>query len=312
MVELAHASERINVDGAQVGTWSARLAGDDVKLSGRCPACRHETNAVVALQAAGLESAASDTPEELTVSVACLCRRAHPDRPDDGPAGCGRFWSLLLRIQPDAVTVSPANDRELDDASDAWREATTSQATSVRSAAEKWLAGITALYGLFGLASVGIARDSVAALPLSGRIAVGSAAAVAVCLAGWAVIDAYRAAYGWPVVTAVHDNDELRAWYAGRRAVGIRAARQLGAAVRKAAASLAALVIVVGLLWFVPPAPASEPLLQISRVDDSMVCGTVVTSRSPASLRLRRPGGETVVVPAGDIVAVKPVRSCPG
>ncbi|WP_433125332.1 hypothetical protein ACQPWW_22550 [Micromonospora sp. CA-240977] len=312
MVELPHASERVTVDDARAGTWSARLAGDDVKLSGRCPGCRHETNAVVALRTAALEGAAPDPPEELTVSIACHCRQPHSGRPDDALAGCGRFWNLLLRIGPDAVIVSPAGDPELDVASDAWREATAAQVTDVRNAAEKWIGGIAASYGLFGLAGVGIAKESVAALPLPGRIAVAIAVAVAVALAGWAIVDAYRAAYAWPVVSAVRDNDELRAWYAARRTVGIRAARHLRAAIRAATVSLAALMVVVGLIWFVPSKTVSEPLVQLTRTDDSRVCGAVVASSSRAALRMRRTDGETVVVPAGDIVAVKPVRSCPG
>ena len=72
---------------------------------------------------------------------------------------------------------------------------------SRRASAEKWIAGVAALYGLFGLAGLVIAKDSLDGLSTGGRIGAALAALIGLVLAAVAIVNSYRAAYGWPVIT---------------------------------------------------------------------------------------------------------------
>jgi len=109
------------------------------------------------------------------------------------------------------------------------------------------------LCGLFGFAGLTAARGTVIQLGAGWRAAVALALLAAICLAAWVIYWAYRAAYGWPKARSVHDDDGVLAWYAEQVAIPARSAVMLRAGVPSADASLAALVVLIGMLWLAPP-----------------------------------------------------------
>jgi hypothetical protein len=62
----------------------------------------------------------------------------------------------------------------------------------------------------------------------------------------------YLAAYGWPRVVGVDNNDMLQAWHRSYRGYAPTAAKHLRKAVYLAFTSLAALSAVMVLMWFLP------------------------------------------------------------
>ena len=196
------------------------------------------------------------------------------------------------------VVLSPLADPALVTAAEALRAAGSTQLASLRSAAEKWIAGVTALFGLFGLAGVAFTRSTVTGLDTWWQVGIGLAAAVSVAFAGLAVFFSYRAAYGWPVTRSIPDNDALRDWYAAQQAAPRVQAAFLRNGVRAAAGALGALVVTVGLLWFAPQAVATGPLVQATLTDGSRVCGTLLPAAASGTPEIRRASdGAAIAIP---------------
>jgi hypothetical protein len=306
---LSYLPERISVEVEQLTGWTVRSDGDDLRLNGPCPVCAQVFDIAVPLSTTALESVAK--PKSLTVSLPCCCTEEHAGRPEGVETGCGRKWSVQLTATGAGYDLRPAVDPNLIEAADALRGATGDQLATLRAAAEKWIAGIAALYGIFGLAGVTLAKDSVAALSTVGRAGVAVAALAAVAAAATAIVAGYRAAYGWPVVHLVRDDDELRNWYAERRRAPAVAAARLRRAVRLGGASVAALTVAVGLIWFLPPrAPATTPV-RITRTDESQLCGQILATSATSTVRMRRADdGSVEAVPVTDIRRMTPVKAC--
>ena len=309
---IRYVAERITIDAVHLQAWSASPAGTTLNLAGPCPACGHDAPNSVPLEVTALEAMTPRTSRTLTAALRCTCDQPHPDRPADVPRGCGRNWSIVATSAADGrVSLSSLADPALVTAAEALRDAAPRQLGDLRSAAEKWIAGITALYGLFGLAGVVITRDSVAKLTTGWQIAIAASALVAVALAAWSIYWIYRAAYGWPKVRSVRDDDELRAWYAAQLAAPAASAALLRAGVRAAAASLAALTLAVGLLWFAPVAAPVTPLIQATLENGSQVCGTLLPTTAGPTVRIRSSADGTVaVIPLSQIARLTSVAAC--
>ena len=131
------------------------------------------------------------------------------------------------------VTLSPLVDPTLEAAADALRAAASGQLTDLRTAAEKWIGGVTALYTLFGLAGLTITRTAVTGLDTGWQVGIAISVTLAIALAGLAIYWIYRAAYGWPVTRPVRDDDELRDWYAAQQAAPSVQAEFLRSGVRR-------------------------------------------------------------------------------
>jgi hypothetical protein len=305
-------AERITIDPSHLATWSATLAGATLSLVGPCPACGHASPNDVPLMVTALEGMTAPSPRTLTAAVRCTCDQAHSDRPADTPRGCGRNWSIVVTSSDDgSFRLSPPSDPILVTAAEALRDAAPRQLADLRSAAEKWIAGIAALYGLFGLASVSITRNTVTKLAFGWQLAIALAALAAVAFAAWAISWTYRAAYGWPKVRSVRDDDELRAWYAAQLAAPAKSAALLRTGVRTAGASLAALTVAVGLLWFAPAVGPDTPLVRATLHDGSQVCGTLLPATAENTSRLRQSSdGKIVNVPVSTIIGLTTAMTC--
>ena len=309
---IRYLTERITIDAVHLQAWSPSSAGTTLNLTGPCPACGHDAPNSIPLEVTALEVMTAPASRTLTAALRCTCDQPHPDRPADVPRGCGRSWSIVASSSAGGrVSLSALVDPTLVTAAEALRDAAPRQLGDLRSAAEKWIAGITALYGLFGLAGVVITRDSVAKLTTGWQIAIAASALVAVALAAWSIYWIYRAAYGWPKTRSVRDDDELRAWCAAQLAAPAASAALLRAGVRAAGASLAALTLTVGLLWFAPVAAPVTPLIQATLENGSQVCGTFLSATAGRAARIRSSADGTVaVIPISQIAELTSVATC--
>ena len=191
------------------------------------------------------------------------------------------------------------------------RAAGLTQLASLRNAAEKWIAGVTALFGLFGLAGVTLTRSAVMGLNTWWQVYVGIAAAISVALAGLAIYLSYRAAYGWPVTRPILDNDALRDWYAAQQAAPRVQAKFLRNGARAAAGALGALVATVGLMWFAPQVAPAGPLVQATLTNGSQACGTLLPATASGISAVRRASdGAVLAIPVRSLASLTIVTAC--
>ena len=306
---IKYVTERVMIETVHLTSWRAWVDGQFLKLAGRCPVCAHESAAAVPRQVIALEAVAGT--HALSVSVSCACEQVHAERPD-GAAGCGRRWSCTATTDAESqVKLSPLADPALVAATEALNASGVAQVTGIRAAAEKWIGGVTAVFSLFGLAGITITRTTVVGLSTWWQAGIAAAAAVAVALAGLAIFRIYRAAYGWPVTYSVIDDDELRDWYSAQQKAPAFQAVYLREGVRAAGASLAVLVVTVGLLWFAPQHQAPTPLVRASLSDGSQVCGTLLPATGSGTPRIRRASDGTVAsVPLRSLTGLTGVTAC--
>ncbi|MEV4137331.1 hypothetical protein AB0J72_34795 [Dactylosporangium sp. NPDC049742] len=303
--------KRIVVTTAELAGWAGRRQGTELVLEGACPACGDATFANLALASTALESTAP-VPGPITVSLPCCCAGTHDGRPAGVADGCGREWGVTATVAADgSVTLAAATDAYLLAAAVAVRAEQEGQLQAVRGAADKWTAGVVALIGLVGLVVPAVSRDAIRALEPWAQGLTGVALAVALGCAALAVARAYQAAHGWPVTRVVGDDQALRDWYARYQGRAAQAAGRLRQAVRAAVATIAALAVAVGVTVFGPEAPASSDPVQVTRPDGSVTCGVLLASTADGAVRIRRAdSGDVAVLPAADVVRLKPVTAC--
>lgn len=312
---IKYVAERVTVNAVQLAAWHGSASADVLVLSGPCPACRDTTRHEVPRQVTAREGGAARPAAVMTPDLTCACEERHPGRPATKPAGCGRGWYVRTTVAADgSVTLEPppgAVDPALALARKALDDAGPQQLADLRAAAEKWIAGVTALFSLFGLAGVTITRSTVAGLSTWWQVGIGIAAAGSIGLAGLAVYWIYRAAYGWPVTRPVSTDDEVLAWYQTRLAAPRVQARYLRAGVRAAGGALTVLVITTALLWFAPQQPEATPLVKATLRDGSQVCGTLLPASASGVPRIRRSSdGTAVPVPLRSITSLAGVTAC--
>src|ERR1039458_4938854 len=185
----------------------------------------------------------------------CNCSADHPGRPKDAAQGCGAWWQITMVRQSDGTWRVEPGDPEMAAAATALaKEITAGELKSVRAAAEKWIAGVAAIYGLFSLAAALVAKTTVATLPTPALAAVAGLAIVSLIGALVSILASYSAAYGWPTLTDIEYDTGLLKWFAHQQNRLPKAVRRLHQAVYCAVASLAALAIAFGIVWLFPPA----------------------------------------------------------
>jgi hypothetical protein len=313
MTDIAYAAERVVIDSACAARWSGTRAGALMSLSGPCPQCKHLTQHQIDLQIASLE-ALQPSPDRLTVDLQCSCQEPHPGRPDTD-RGCGRTWGgVVASAGGDSLTLSPlpaTADPDAVAAAQALRQAAPQQLADLRSAAEKWIGGIAALYGLLGFAGITAERSTITHLGRGWQVGIALASLAAVGLAAWAIYRAYQAAYGWPKTRWIDSDADQIAWYKAQLSAPERAADRLRMAVMAAGASLAALLVSAGLLWFAPAASPAAPLTRLTERGGAVLCGTVLTSATDQVVRLRQSsGGKIMVVPFARIQNLSGTPKC--
>lgn len=312
---LAYAHERFEITDADVAGWTVSPKGETPKsASGVCPKCHHQCIVPIRTRVAvGTVAAAATSlkPKQLDRQFICSCNMDH-NRPADVDAGCGRWWLVTLEQQDNGeYRVCAAKDDSMLDAAKELHRAQGAEDVQVRTRAEKWLAGITALFGLFGLTGIAVGKDAVSTLDTGGKIAVATAVGVSVALAATAVTFGYRAAYGWPTLVDVGDRDQLQQWKKDRDQQAQVATRQLKVAIEAALGALGALVIAVGFIWLWPAATPAQPTLQFKLNDSSQPCGTFISWSPQGQVKLRDQNGDIRSVIASRIVKVNLIGKCP-
>jgi hypothetical protein len=211
----------------------------------------------------------------------------------------------------DQVTLEPADDPNLAEAAEAFRAAGSEQLDRLRTAAEKWIAGTSALVGVLSVVGLGLGAEQVRQLAIAGRIGVAVVVAVAVACAGAAILLAYRAAYGWPRTRSVADDAELLAWYATHRALPAVTAGRLRKAIAVAGAALGLLTVAGGLTWFLPLTKPDAPVLKVTTRDEATICGTLLSSRRDGSVRVRRADdGGVETLQLAEVARLTAVEKC--
>jgi hypothetical protein len=183
--------------------------------------------------------------------VRCDCMVDH-DRPAGVKAGCGRFWLGTLTGGLGAWQLHAETDRSILPAARALEDAVAEQDKQVQASAEKWLAGITAVFGLFTLSGVVTPDKATEGLSAWGKVWVALALVAATAAAATALGLGYGAAYGWPRPVDVSTKKKLEAWFRQRRAYAETASAKLRFAILTAFGALFLLVVAVALLWFLP------------------------------------------------------------
>ena len=252
----------------------------------------------------------------------CKCGQTHMDG-SVARKDCGRRW--LVKVRPEGVLppVVAADDYSLLAAATALSQDEPEQAEDnepkqagvkeqwqIKASAEKWIAGITALFGLFGLGGLVVGKDTVASLGLTGKILTGVALLVAVGLAATAVVLSYRAAYGWPKVVNLEEDQALATWYEKRQGYAGRAATFLRVSVWFAGGALAALLIAVGFVWYMPGSTPTTPLVRLTFTNGTHPCGELVNSSANGQLTVQLSGGMPTSEPAAGLIESVGVTSC--
>ncbi|GAA1540475.1 hypothetical protein GCM10009827_069740 [Dactylosporangium maewongense] len=308
MTELSHRAARVTVLDAQLRQWHGSQVGSTLRLAGPCPVCRHACTATVSLRATDLEGLDPDPATSVTAGFACTCGQEHAGQPASPPKGCGRTWTGHAEVAEDGtVTLRPANDPYLAEAAEAYRIAQAGRVDRLKAGAEKWIAGTTALLGVLGIVGVSLGADQVAALDVAGKAWTAVAVVVAVGAAAVAIQQAYRAAYGQPETRTIADDADLLAWYTAQQGLPEAIGRRLRGAARASAASLGALVVAIGLTWFMPAAEPASPLVKVTSQDQSIVCGTLLKSGTPGAVRVRRADGTVADV---QVSSLAPTEKC--
>jgi hypothetical protein len=197
-------------------------------------------------------------------------------------------------------------------AAGALAEATADERDRVRDSAEKWLAGVTGLMGLFGLTGVIVGRDTVSTMSVVGKSLVAVALGLAVVCAAYSTVKVHKAAFGWPTITDVSDDTKLQEWDFNRLNYAANAATHLKQGVYAAIGALALLLVGVILVWFMPAASAKTPLVRLTLQDDSRHCGKLLSSEKVGSLRIRDNDGRVLTVDVDSVERLTPIGSCPG
>jgi hypothetical protein len=273
MADIAYEADRhVVVTERQLQGWRLDGSTATLRAEGPCPACRHEFGVDI------LADIVSDTaaitankfpPERLTTRrFSCGCLSNHPNRPATVLGGCGRWWlASVLSEQNGDRSLIPAPDEAMAGPAVALDAAAAGELTAVRAWGEKWLPAVAAVYGLFSVAGLVVAKDTVSSLPLLGRLVAALFIVIGAIATLYAIDRGYRAAFGWLKVTSVSNDAELTKWYEQRRIAIIAAPLAMGRALRGAKLALGCLFAAVGVLWFWPP-DATPPIVSVTYNQD--------------------------------------------
>jgi hypothetical protein len=255
---IIYKNEFVPISDDQIASWKLYLSPGErlPTLVGNCPTCNDEceiTLTDVVVQGGVQAGVEDDAPiAELTRQIICNCRTNH-EWPTGVRAGCGRYWLATLRLEQDgSYRLTAEQDLHLLPAASALNDALATQDTRIQSAAEKWLGAVTAIYGLFSLTGVATANDALKGLSTPSKWLVAIALLLGLGAAATALVFGYRAAYGWPSAVKVDEKEALRDWYRQYRGFAENAARKLRIAIFFAFGSLAAIAMVMLLVWFLP------------------------------------------------------------
>ncbi|WP_152186836.1 hypothetical protein [Segeticoccus rhizosphaerae] len=262
-----YSSELLRPAVAEFTGWRVAVNAAGTTTSGPCPRCSHLC--LIQIQERVLQGGAPASLDADIVIEAiprrftCNCEDDHQGRPDQVFAGCGASWMVSIVHHASGWALEPFEDETLFPALTALASDQKTQDLRIRAAAEKWLGAITALLGLFSIAGVVTAKDTMTGLAGGGKVIVASVFVLALLAAASSVLEGYRAAYSWPADVDVRDEAQIREWYEKRRLFAGKAAKQLRRAIILSVATVLLLAVAMMLLWFLPrtSAPTSPAMV---------------------------------------------------
>jgi hypothetical protein len=158
----------------------------------------------------------------------------------------------------------------------------------VRTRAEKWLGGLTAVTGLLGTVVIIKGPQSASSLPTSWRVGVGVLVLMALVALVYAVCRAYQSAYGDPAhidELPVQPITGLAARLRQARATSAQTAlHHLGSAFVATLVAVSLLTVAVAITWFTPSGTPTQESVCLS-VDGTTVAkfpGDTITMKSIA------------------------------
>ena len=211
MLDTPYLYERLDPQATALAAWTVNRARKEA--SGKCPKCLHDVTIEIRFTASSMAPGSIASP--MTRYFECNCNNRHANGLtfEDN---CGRYWFAQIQPEGDIPQLLPAPADAPFSAAVALHQAANDELPRVRTAGEKWIAGVTALLGLFGLTGVVVGKDVVASLSSTGKFFVALFLAAAVITAVIALINTYSAAYGWPSIKDVTDDESLSAWNKAR------------------------------------------------------------------------------------------------
>lgn len=275
---------------------------------GQCPHCGGDMTwqfeSSVTAQGPG-----EDAPDGASQRVVCACGQQHRDAPA-GSVGCGRYWHVRVLPEGSEPQIIPEVDPMRAHLADQLSGSTPQvQEQKVRAAAEKWVGAVTALLGLFGLSGIAFGKDVFTALGPCARIVLAIALGLAVAFAALSVLLIYKAAFGWPRSMDVSTGQGLSDWNEKRRKAAETAADNLRSGVYLALASLLALCVGAGAV-FSSGFQTRTALIEVTRLDDSRVCGELLVNAGTGAVRIRRDDGSVETLKAAELSKVLPATKC--
>jgi hypothetical protein len=257
----------------------ARWRRVGLKAAGPCPRCTDDVNADIyvgntaVISMAGANEDAFDVPN----TFRCNCDETHRGRPR-GREGCGARWYARVQFAGSgSTTFTPEDDAAVQQATEIVAAAVHDSRSGVRAAAEKWIPGIAAISGLFGLASIVTAKDSIDALTLTTRVVAFVLIGASVILAAVASVLGYAAAFGWPTTLTLNSPDAVRRAADWIAASTQRTARRLRFAVAAGVVSLLLLLTALGLIWVHPREPDRVTVTVGPDGREQTACGELVS-----------------------------------
>jgi len=276
----------------------------ETSASGACPRCKHSMtfiwSTIVAMGGQGDNSTSR--------RVDCTCGMNHPADGDEKQS-CGAFWyTTFYRDESGDAHAAPADNRVIA-ATEALHEAQQDAQTRLRTAADKWVAGVGAVLALFGIAGTVAGGTILGNLSDTRKGWVLALAAAALVAAVLAILASYAAAYGWPKNVKVSPDKELLAWYDQRDARLTTISDRLRQGVAAAVVSIVLVAAAAAIAW-TAPAKASDPTLKVTLAGGSTRCGQFLAGISGGQILLTQSDGSVIPVPLAGAVKIDVVASC--
>ena len=287
---------------AQLATWE--VSWQDLHAHGPCPRCEDEMPFDWQLD---FVAAGTGGERSVTRPVTCACEETHPGAPD-GSQGCGALWVAQFYEDATGGHAAPQKDPRLSAAAHALAAEGQDARSRLRTAAEKWVAGVAAVLALFSIAGTVAGGSILSTVRDDSRGIIVGLTVAAVAVAVVAVVLSYRAAYGWPKVLEMTDV-ELLAWHQARGTRLRTIARQLRWAVVAAVVSIGLVTSAAAIGWL-NPSTSPSTTLKVTDQDETVACGTLLDAKKQNTVRLRLTNGSVEDVPLGTAAKVESVKSC--
>jgi hypothetical protein len=303
--------QRVDVTARDLRDWT--LDHDTKIASGPCPACgdnvQYEYQPDIVVSSGGFLVKPSSPDDGTPRTIPCNCGQVHVDSAKVEHQECGRSW--VVRVMPEGS--HPALIPEQDPVAKALADQIAeydrkSELTMVRAAADKWVAGVTALLGLLGLSGIAFGKDAFTDLTTTARIVLIVILVIAVVTAAWAVVSIYRAAYGWPRTLNASNLPSLKRVFKLLSGEPGDAAGSLRRGVHAALLALVLLCAGAGVVAF-GGGPKPQPV-KATFADDSIVCGKLLDSAVAGTVRIRKTDGTVVTADSGRLAKLEAGAKC--